>query len=89
MCVFGWVGVTLSSRLLPKRAMALCFTSDDKWVVVADKTGEVYRYRLDSLDQSPGEHLLGHFSVLLDMVRCHQNHLVVYILKVYFDFYFL
>ena len=51
--------------------MALCFTSDEKWVVVADKTGEVYRYGLDGIDRGSGQHLLGHFSMLLDMVKYH------------------
>lgn len=55
-------------RVLPKRPMALCFTSDEKWVVIGDKTGEVYRYPMDDIVHAPGGHLLGHFSMLLDMV---------------------
>ena len=62
--------------------MALCFTSDEKWVVVADKTGEVYRYSLESLDHCSGKHLLGHFSILLDMVKSHWFWVDVFVCKV-------
>ena len=35
------------SRLVPKRATTLQFSSDDSHVLVADKTGEVIRYILN------------------------------------------
>ncbi len=54
--------------MLPKRAMVLCFTTDEKSLLVGDKTGEVHLYALDDWDTA-GRHLLGHFSMLLDMVR--------------------
>ncbi len=44
------------------------FASDEKSLLVGDKFGEVHLYTLDDWD-APGEHLLGHFSILLDMVR--------------------
>ena len=47
--------------------MVLCFTKDDKFIIIGDKTGEVYRYSTKDWATS-GEHLLGHFSMLLDMV---------------------
>ena len=51
--------------------MVLCFTSDDESLLVGDKTGEVHLYTLDSWDAAGG-HQLGHFSILLDMVRSSQ-----------------
>ena len=58
----------LAHRVLPKRAMVVTFVNDEKSLLVGDKFGEVYLYTLDDWD-APGEHLLGHFSILLDMVR--------------------
>ncbi len=50
--------------------MVLCFTKDSQAVVVGDKTGDAQRYVLQGQDWSSedGGHLLGHFSMLLDMV---------------------
>lgn len=47
--------------------MVLCFTNDDTALLVGDKTGEAYLYSLTDWI-GPGGHLLGHFSMLLDMV---------------------
>ena len=45
------------------------FTNDDQYILVSDKAGDLYRYPLTSDPASPeAEHLLGHFSMLLDMV---------------------
>ena len=55
-------------RVLPKRATAVQFTNNDQYILVSDKAGDLYRYPLTSDSASPGEHLLGHFSMLLDMV---------------------
>ena len=54
-------------RELPKRAMVLYFTKEEQSLLVADKTGEVHSYLLSDLN-NPGRHILGHFSMLLDMV---------------------
>ena len=54
-------------RVLPKRATALQFSSDDQYILVSDKAGDLHRYTLSD-PTSSGEHLLGHFSMLLDMV---------------------
>ena len=54
-------------RVLPKRATALQFTNDDQYILISDKAGDLYRYSVSD-SASPGEHLLGHFSILLDMV---------------------
>ena len=56
-------------RVLPKRATAVQFTNNDQYILVSDKAGDLYRYPLTSDAASPeAEHLLGHFSMLLDMV---------------------
>jgi len=49
---------------------------DDKYVLVADKTGEVFRYEVSNL-AAEGKHLLGHFSMLLDMVLSFNNSHVI------------
>lgn len=56
-------------RVLPKRAMVVCFTRDEKSVLVGDKTGEVHLLSLANwTGNEDAVHLLGHFSILLDMV---------------------
>ena len=57
----------LPPRVLPKRAVVMRFTEDESDVVLGDKTGEVHLYSLERWD-TPGVHLLGHFSILVDMV---------------------
>lgn len=55
------------SRSVARRCTALTFTSDDQYVLVADKTGDVYRFRVE--DSNHGDELiLGHLSMLLDIV---------------------
>ena len=48
----------------------VCFTRDDQALVVGDKTGEASLYSVSDLSGSGGGggHLLGHFSMLLDVV---------------------
>ena len=58
--------------------MVLCFSSDDQTLLVGDKTGEAQCYKLlGGQDQDwtgeSGVHLLGHFSMLLDMVEIVEN----------------
>ena len=48
--------------------MAVQFTNDDQYILVSDKAGDLHHYPLTSDSASPGQHLLGHFSMLLDMV---------------------
>lgn len=45
----------------------MVFSRNEEVVLVADKTGEVWQYSVTQLTL-PGTHLLGHFSMLLDMV---------------------
>ena len=66
--------VFVCPRVLPKKAMVVRFTKDETAVVLGDKTGEVYLYSLEQWS-TPGVHLLGHFSILLDMVgRLYNNY---------------
>lgn len=46
----------------------VCFTNNEESLVVADKTGEATLYSLADWIDRVGRHLLGHFSMLLDMV---------------------
>ena len=55
-------------RELSKRPTAVCFTRDERSVLIGDKTGEVYLYSLSDWSETGRQHLLGHFSMLLDMV---------------------
>ncbi len=50
-----------------KRATAVVVGGGEEFVLVADKTGEVWQYSLGQ-PTLPETHLLGHFSMLLDMV---------------------
>lgn len=56
--------------------MVLCFTRDDVSLVVGDKTGEACLYSLGDWTGC-GAHLLGHFSMLLDMVKSWRCHVTV------------
>ncbi|KAL5479814.1 hypothetical protein EMCRGX_G023397 [Ephydatia muelleri] len=59
----------MGQRVIPKRATAVQFTDDEQYILVADKTGEVARYSTADLS-APGSVLLGHSSIIVDMVLC-------------------
>ena len=52
---------------LPTRANAVCFTTDSKALLVADKSGDVLMFDLSSTRDTP-TCLLGHLSMLLDII---------------------
>jgi len=52
------------TREIPRKPMKLLFSQSEDVVLIADKTGNVYRF--DFKTEAP-EHLLGHLSVILDM----------------------
>ena len=54
-------------RLVAGRCTAITFPQHEKEVVVADRTGDVYRFSLIDTDAS-GELILGHLSLILDIV---------------------
>ncbi len=54
-------------RSLGRRCLALAFTRSEDAVLVADKSGDVYSYSTSNSEES-GKLLLGHVSLLLDMV---------------------
>lgn len=54
-------------RCVSRRCTTVRFTLDDATVVVADKSGDVFRFSV-SKPQEEGELLLGHLSMVLDMV---------------------
>ncbi|XP_053384224.1 tRNA (guanine-N(7)-)-methyltransferase non-catalytic subunit wdr4-like isoform X2 [Mercenaria mercenaria] len=55
------------SLLVARRCTAITFPQNEKEVVVADRTGDVYRFSLIDTD-SDGELILGHLSMILDVV---------------------
>ncbi|XP_065912660.1 tRNA (guanine-N(7)-)-methyltransferase non-catalytic subunit wdr4-like isoform X2 [Dysidea avara] len=55
------------TRVVSKSVTAICFTQDDSLILVADKTGDVHSYSTDDIGKE-GTFLLGHLSMLLDMV---------------------
>ena len=65
-----WLDVCF--RLLVRRGTAVTFTSDEASVLVSDRTGDVYRYPVaagtPTDGQTDGELLLGHLSMVLDLV---------------------
>ena len=62
--------------MLPKRATVLVFTNDDQSILVADKAGDVHQYHVTNISL-PGTLLLGHLSMLLDMVLLPSNSHVI------------
>ena len=45
----------------------MTFTQDEKYILVADKSGDAYRFSVDD-GAHTGDLLLGHLSMLLDIV---------------------
>ena len=58
---------TFFFRQVPKRCTAVTFTHSESHVIVADRPGDVYRYPTEN-DGKEGELILGHLSMLLDLV---------------------
>ena len=70
-------------RQLTRRATSLRFTHSDDAVLIADKSGDAYSFST----ASPGEDgrlLLGHVSMLLDLVRAI---LFIFIYLIYYNCY--
>ncbi|XP_018901250.2 tRNA (guanine-N(7)-)-methyltransferase non-catalytic subunit wuho [Bemisia tabaci] len=63
------------SKTIPRGASKICFTADSKNVIVADKAGEVFSFNLDSAEEK-GTFLLGHVSILLDMILTSDNFII-------------
>ncbi|XP_052235226.1 tRNA (guanine-N(7)-)-methyltransferase non-catalytic subunit wdr4-like isoform X2 [Dreissena polymorpha] len=66
----------LSSRFLARRCTALTFPSSEDHVIVADRTGDVYRYSLVD-PHALGELLLGHLSMVLDVCMTADDKFIV------------
>ena len=62
--------LVLFSRQVPKRCTAIAFTNSESHVIVADRPGDVYRFTKED-DGKEGELILGHLSMLLDVVSRH------------------
>ncbi|KAK3103648.1 hypothetical protein FSP39_020744 [Pinctada imbricata] len=66
----------LSQRSVPKRCSALTFTHDESYVLVADRHGDVYRLSV-AKETEEGKLLLGHLSMLLDIVLTRNDQYIV------------
>ena len=56
----------LTSRSIIRRSSCVLFTHDEKNVILGDKSGDVYRFSVIKPTE-PGQLMMGHLSVLLDM----------------------
>lgn len=65
----------LSSRDLVRISSNIAFTPKEKCIVVADKSGDVYTFSL--LNQDPGQLILGHLSVILDVLVTNDEKYVI------------
>ncbi|VDI06408.1 tRNA (guanine-N(7)-)-methyltransferase subunit TRM82, partial [Mytilus galloprovincialis] len=61
---------------VPRRCTSLTFTKDEKYVLLSDKTGDAYRFSIDD-ETHAGELLLGHLSMVLDIVVARNDEFVV------------
>lgn len=57
---------TLSRRTFPRTPSVVKFSSDGKLLFFADKTGDVFEYSCEDVNQ-PGRWILGHISQILDL----------------------
>lgn len=72
----------LSQRELVRGSSAMRFTPNSKSILLADKTGDCYTFDCDGDVVAKGEWILGHFSMILDIllttdskyvIECHWN----------------
>ncbi|XP_031557155.1 tRNA (guanine-N(7)-)-methyltransferase non-catalytic subunit wdr4-like [Actinia tenebrosa] len=66
----------LSTRSLEKKATAILFTKDENYIVVADKTGDVYKFSTNDV-HSEGILLLGHISMIMDMAFSNADKFII------------
>lgn len=57
----------VSSRSVMRAASRVRFTPSSDYVIVADKSGDAYKYSVNNQDE-PGSLILGHMSMLLDIL---------------------
>ncbi|XP_037036811.1 tRNA (guanine-N(7)-)-methyltransferase non-catalytic subunit wuho [Bradysia coprophila] len=66
----------VSKRVLARISSSMAFSSDSRHVYIADKTGDCYEFDCENLEAT-GKWILGHLSMLLDVVVTHDNRFVV------------
>lgn len=57
----------VSKRVLARISSSMAFSSDSRYVYIADKTGDCYEFDCENLDAT-GKWILGHLSMLLDVL---------------------
>ncbi|XP_070564889.1 tRNA (guanine-N(7)-)-methyltransferase non-catalytic subunit wdr4-like isoform X2 [Ptychodera flava] len=65
-----------SERSVAKRCTALVFTNKEDSILVADKAGDVYNFSVTE-PEKPGELVLGHLSMLLDLAVSRDDKLII------------
>ncbi|KAK6191854.1 hypothetical protein SNE40_003438 [Patella caerulea] len=69
-------GCLISSRCVVRRCTGVVFSQDETSIIVSDKSGDVYRFVLHD-EEKEGELLLGHLSMLLDLILIKNDKFVV------------
>lgn len=62
----------VSKRVLARISSSMAFSSDSRYVYIADKTGDCYEFDCENLE-STGKWILGHLSMLLDVLVTEDN----------------
>lgn len=66
----------LTSRDVVRRSTSVLFTRDEKHVILGDKSGDVYKFSVIEPTE-PGQLMMGHLSMLLDMVLADNDRYLV------------
>jgi hypothetical protein len=65
------------SAVLTRKASKIAFTKDQEWVVLADKNGDVYKVNIKAGIQTKPILVLGHLSMLLDILLTPSNRFII------------
>ena len=70
-------------RLISKRAAKLIYTDDENTLILGDKTGDVYTLNIDlkTLNDQKLNLLMGHLSMITDMVNTIFDSFVTYFIS--------
>lgn len=63
----------LSRRELVRGCSAMRFSSDSGTLLLADKTGDCYVFDCNPNSEAPGKWILGHFSMILDILMTNDS----------------
>lgn len=66
----------VSKRVLARISSSMAFSSDSRYVYIADKTGDCYEFDCENLEVT-GKWILGHLSMLLDVLVTDDSRFIV------------